>query len=228
MRQIALDTETTGLSAEEGHRIIEIACVEMIDRKMTGKTYHTYIHPEREIDSGAINVHGITLEFLKDKPKFAEIAEPLIEFIHDAELIIHNAVFDITFIEHELKLSKKNTPSLPKKIENKIIDTLLMARNLHPGQKNNLDALCKRYHIDNSKRQLHGALLDAHLLAHVYLNMTGGQGSLFQEEASPQEITLQENSLSTRNKQKHSFKIIKATADEINLHEQRMREILGG
>ena len=176
MRQIILDTETTGLEPSQGHRIIEIGCVELINRRMTENRYHQYINPEREIDEGAIEVHGITNEFLADKPVFADVAEDFLKFIRGAELIIHNAPFDVGFMNHELKLLDAQTE--PVESFCSILDTLTMARNMHPGQKNNLDALCKRYEIDNSARDLHGALLDAEILAEVYLAMTGGQTSL--------------------------------------------------
>src|SRR6478609_4197408 len=176
MRQIVLDTETTGLETSQGHRIIEICCVEFINRRLTGRRYHQYIKPEREIDAGAFQVHGISNEMLADKPTFAQIAHEFIEFVGDADLIIHNAAFDIGFINAEFsRLSPR-----PDYIETRcsIIDTLLLARSKHPGQKNNLDALCKRYGVDNSQRELHGALLDAEILADVYLLMTGGQTAL--------------------------------------------------
>ncbi len=173
MRQIVLDTETTGLEPEQGHRIIEIGCVELVNRRLTGNTYHQYINPEREIDAGAVEVHGITNEFLADKPVFADIAEEFLRFIRGAELIIHNAPFDVGFINHELKLLDPDHEPVDGFC--KVLDTLTLARNMHPGQKNSLDALCKRYEIDNSARELHGALLDAEILAEVYLAMTGGQ-----------------------------------------------------
>ena len=176
MRQIVLDTETTGLEPSDGHRIIEIGCVELINRRITGNTYHQYIQPDREIDAGAIEVHGITNESLADKPRFTDIAEEFLAFITGAELVIHNAPFDVGFINHEFRLLENR----PGTVEDfcTIVDTLTMARRLHPGQRNNLDALCRRYEIDNSQRELHGALLDAEILADVYLMMTGGQASL--------------------------------------------------
>ncbi len=177
LRQIVLDTETTGLEPELGHRVIEIGAVELIDRKLTGKQFHKYMHPDRDIDDGAIEVHGITLEFLADKPKFPQIAQEFLEFVRGAELIIHNAPFDLAFLNQELR----RLPSEIDELESicGIVDTLAMARQKHPGQKNNLDALCKRYLIDNSQRELHGAILDAEILAGVYLMMTGGQRGLF-------------------------------------------------
>jgi DNA polymerase-3 subunit epsilon len=176
MRQIVLDTETTGLEPTEGHRIIEIGCVELLDRRLTGNTYHQYIQPDRKIDAGAIEVHGITNEQLADKPRFADIAEEFLEFIRGAELVIHNAPFDVGFIDHEFHLLADSPGGVSDHCT--VLDTLSLARRMHPGQRNSLDALCRRYEIDNSQRQLHGALLDAEILADVYLAMTGGQVSL--------------------------------------------------
>ena len=176
MRQIVLDTETTGLDPQEGHRIIEIGCVEMLNRRLTGNNYHQYLQPDREIDAGAMEVHGITNEALADKPRFADVVDDFLEYIRDAELIIHNAPFDVGFINAELKLLGKDHGQVSDYC--KVLDTLAMARSRHPGQKNTLDALCKRYEVDNSERTLHGALLDAEILADVYLIMTGGQAAL--------------------------------------------------
>ena len=176
MRQIILDTETTGLEAERGHRIIEIGCLEIVNRRTTGRSFHRYLNPERDIDEGAQAVHGISRAQLEHEPKFREIAAELIEFIAGAELVIHNAAFDVGFLDAEFKRlegEKRRTADLCR-----ILDTLGLARSLHPGQRNSLDALCKRYSIDNSGRDLHGALLDAQLLADVYLAMTGGQSAL--------------------------------------------------
>lgn len=178
MRQIVLDTETTGLEPSQGHRIIEIGCVELIDRRATGNHYHQYLQPDREIDAGALEVHGITNEFLRDKPRFSDIVDDFAAYIKGAELIIHNAPFDIGFLEHEYHYVNKKKKLLD---QCKVVDTLVLARRLHPGQKNSLDALCKRYAIDNSQRALHGALLDAEILADVYLTMTGGQSKLLLE-----------------------------------------------
>ena len=173
MRQIVLDTETTGLETSQDHRIIEIGCVELVNRKLTGKHYHQYINPQRKVDEGAMQVHGITDEFLEDKPLFANVVDEFLAFVGDAELVIHNAPFDVGFIDHELS----KLPKHPKSIAGlcSIIDTLAVARNKHPGQRNNLDALCKRYTVDNSQRDLHGALLDADLLASVYIELLGGR-----------------------------------------------------
>ena len=175
MRQIVLDTETTGLEPSEGHNIIEIGCVEMFNRRLTGKTYHQYIKPDRDVDAEAIQVHGITNEFLEDKPKFHEVMEEFVEFVRGAELIIHNAAFDIGFLDTELDRN-----GYPERMENfcLVTDSLMLARKKHPGQKNNLDALCNRYGINNSHRELHGALLDSEILADVYLALTGGQTNL--------------------------------------------------
>ncbi len=176
MRQIILDTETTGLEPKQGHRIIEIGCIELINRRKTERNFHQYLNPERDIEDGAFNIHGLSNEFLSDKSRFADIAQEFIDFIRDGELIIHNAPFDVGFINAELKLLGKKWG----KIEDycTVFDTLLLAREKHPGQKNNLDALCKRYEVDNSQRDLHGALLDAKILLDVYLKMTGGQTDL--------------------------------------------------
>ncbi|MGD8176611.1 DNA polymerase III subunit epsilon [Marinimicrobium sp. ARAG 43.8] len=176
MRQIVLDTETTGLEASQGHKIIEIGCVELVNRKLTGRHYHQYINPDREVDAGAIEVHGITNEMLADKPLFAQIAREFLDFIEGAELVIHNAPFDIGFIDHELRAWDAGYGSVTKRCG--VVDSLVLARGKHPGQKNNLDALCKRYGVDNTQRELHGALLDAEILADVYLLMTGGQTAL--------------------------------------------------
>ncbi len=176
MRQVVLDTETTGLEPSQGHRIIEIGCVELINRRLTGNRYHQYLQPDRDIDEAAVEVHGITNDFLEDKPRFAEVAADFLGFIRGAELIIHNAPFDVGFINHELKLWGEESGQIADFCS--VLDTLAQARQLHPGQRNNLDALCKRYGIDNSQRELHGALLDAEILADVYLAMTGGQVSL--------------------------------------------------
>jgi DNA polymerase-3 subunit epsilon len=179
MRQIVLDTETTGLEPAQGHRIIEVGCVEIVNRRLTGNHYHQYLNPDRDIDAGAQEVHGITSEFLQDKPRFDAVCDELLAFIDGAELVIHNAPFDLAFLRRELQLLGRGCEVIDERCA--VIDTLPLARNLHPGQKNTLDALCKRYGIDNSQRTLHGALLDAEILADVYLAMTGGQSRLFLE-----------------------------------------------
>lgn len=216
MRQIVLDTETTGINPSDGHRIIEIGCVELIDRKLTGNNYHVYINPQREIEQEAIDVHGITNEFLEDKPKFAEIAETFIKYIEGAELVIHNAPFDVGFMDHEFKLVGRNLPITEDICT--VLDTLALARKIRPGKKNNLDALCKAYHVDNGHRTLHGALLDSEILADVYLFMTGGQGALGLGGAQD---TMQENGSAgiIRIENKASLKVIQASADELASHQ---------
>lgn len=181
MRQIVLDTETTGLEPADGHRIIEIGCIEMDNRRHTGRRFHQYLQPDRPIDDAAVEVHGITNDFLADKPRFAEVVEDFLDFVRGAELVIHNAPFDVGFLNNELRLlgHAAGIEALCG-----VLDTLALARRLHPGQKNNLDALCRRYSVDNSRRELHGALLDAEILADVYLAMTGGQASLSLEGAA--------------------------------------------
>jgi len=185
MRQVVLDTETTGLETSQGHRIIEIGCVELIDRRITDKHWHFYINPEREIDAGAFAVHGISSESLQDKPLFAEVVQDFVDYIKGAELVIHNATFDVGFLDYEF--AKLDGESMRISSMCSVLDTLVLARQKHPGQKNNLDALCRRYFIDNSQRSLHGALLDARILADVYLSMTGGQTALSLDDDSGQE-----------------------------------------
>ena len=181
MRQIVLDTETTGLDPSLGHRVIEIGALEIVNRQPTGATYHVYLNPDREIDAGAVQVHGLTNEFLADKPHFADVAQGFLEFVRDAELVIHNAPFDVGFLNAEL--AKLEQGSVKRYCT--VLDTLKLAKELHPGQKNNLDALCRRYEVDNSGRAFHGALLDAQLLAEVYLAMTRGQETLGIDVATP-------------------------------------------
>lgn len=221
-RQIVLDTETTGLDPSKGHRITEIGCVEMKNRRQTGRTFHYYINPEREIDPGAVAISGLTNEFLKDKPKFSLVVDEFLNFVRDAEVIIHNAPFDLGFINSELKLLKHSWGSLDPYIQ--VIDTLLLARQLHPGQKNNLDALCRRYGIDNSHRTYHGALLDAEILAKVYLQMTAGQTSMALE-GEPEEVLGRPQVVRKRTKIRSSsviLKVIRANALELQLHGARM------
>jgi DNA polymerase-3 subunit epsilon len=177
MRQIVLDTETTGLEAARGHRVIEIGCIELLNRRASGRHYHSYLNPEREVDEGARAVHGLALADLQDKPRFAEVADEFLRFIAGAELIIHNASFDVGFLDAEFARLGRDPPVLVGELC-PVLDTLALARSMHPGQRNSLDALCKRYRIDNSHRELHGALLDARILADVYLEMTGGQSAL--------------------------------------------------
>ena len=222
MRQVVLDTETTGLEPAQGHRIIEIGCVELISRRQTGSHYHQYLQPDREIDPGAMEVHGITHEFLSDKPRFSDVVDEFLEFVKGAELIIHNAPFDMGFIHNELKLIQRSWEEDADGCT--VSDTLLLARNLHPGQKNNLDALCKRYHIDNSQRSLHGALLDAEILADVYLAMTGGQSTLSlggdQQDASQGHAEIHRLS-----SERQALKVIRATQEELQYHQQRLVDI---
>lgn len=227
MRQIILDTETTGLNPSDGHRVIEIGAIELIDRKITGKTFHHYLNPDREVEEEALSVHGITNEFLKDKPRFNEIIESFIEFVASADLIIHNAPFDIGFLNHEIRLLNNSIRADMGHHCEDIIDTLVLARKLHPGQRNNLDALCKRYSVSNKHREWHGALLDAELLAHVYLAMTGGQVALFGEEQphkTSQKKTKSQQKTYVR-KPEIIIPICQATEDELNEHELFMNEL---
>jgi DNA polymerase-3 subunit epsilon len=180
MRQVVLDTETTGLSTAQGHRIIEIGCIELLNRRITGREFHRFLNPDREIDEGAEAVHGISRADLDTAPRFSEVVEELLEFLRGAELVIHNAPFDVGFLEYELELIKHPQPRVDQHAT--VLDTLTLARELHPGQRNSLDALCKRYEVDASKRDVHGALIDSELLANVYLAMTGGQSSLMLDE----------------------------------------------
>lgn len=216
MRQIVLDTETTGLDPKQGHRIIEVAAIELDGRKVSERTFHRYLNPEREIDEGAAAVHGLTLDRLLDEPKFAEIAPALLEFIAGAELIIHNAPFDLGFLNAEFALA-----GLPA-LNNPVIDTLKVAKELHPGKKNNLNALCDRYQIDNSHRTLHGALLDTELLAEVYLGMTRGQESLLGEERSDAD-GVQFNAAGEAIRL--SVRVLLANEDELALHAAQLEEI---
>ena len=218
MRHIILDTETTGLSPALGHRIIEVAAVEMVNRRLTGNRYHCYLNPEREIDAGAQQVHGISLEFLQDKPKFAEAAQEFLAFIAGGELVIHNAPFDVGFLNHEL--ARLNLAPVATCCEG-VIDTLKLAKELHPGQKNNLDALCRRYEVDNSNRTLHGALLDAELLAEVYLAMTRGQESLMIEMTPETQSAEMIASLIPIN----PLLVQRASAEELALHASLLAEI---
>jgi len=220
-RIIVLDTETTGLEPSQGHRIIEIGCVEIINRKLTENTYHQYIQPDREIDEGAFEVHGISSEFLADKPRFCDVAEDFMKFVNGAELVIHNAPFDIGFLDHELAMLDPVWGKVSDHCQ--ITDSLVMARKKHPGQKNNLDVLCKRYEVNNARRELHGALLDAELLAEVYLRMTGGQemlalgsgadGSSSQVNVSP---------IKRVDSNRPTINVIRANVDELQAHQERL------
>ncbi len=217
MRQIILDTETTGLEHSDGHRIIEIGCVELINRRLTGNHYHQYIQPERVVPDDAIEIHGITNEFLVDKPLFAQIAQEFFDFINGAELVIHNAPFDVGFINYEFGLLGPEWGKVQDQCG--ILDTLKMAREMHPGQRNTLDALCKRYDIDNASRTLHGALLDSEILADVYLAMTGGQTSLFMEAEKEQSTAghhNQERALISADRT--PLRVISASTEELTAH----------
>lgn len=215
MRQIVLDTETTGIGVELGHRIIEIGCIELVDRTLTGKHFHTYLNPQREVDAGAFRVHGISTEFLKDKPLFKDIADEFIEFVRGAELIIHNAPFDVGFLNAELMRAKRSTPITESC---SVCDTLVLAKEKHPGQRNNLDALCKRYSVDNSNRTFHGALLDAEILAFVYLAMTGGQANLFEDpEQATQSVSA---SIAVSLPLEGASVVIEASTEELQRHNE--------
>ncbi len=219
MRQVVLDTETTGIGAESGHRIIEIGCIELVDRQLTGAHYHTYLNPDRTIDPGAFRVHGIHESFLSDKPGFKQIIDPLLSFIDQAELIIHNAPFDVAFLNAELKRAERTQRV---DICCTIFDTLVWAKKKHPGQRNSLDALCKRYSITRFNRDLHGALLDAEILAHLYLTMTGGQAQLFTEETNNSHtdlVGLTQNSTALSS----CSPVIYANAEERRAHEDFTR-----
>jgi DNA polymerase III subunit epsilon len=218
MRQVVLDTETTGLEPELGHRIIEVGCIEVVNRRRTGRLFHRYLWPDREIDPGALQVHGLTEEFLKGQPRFAEIAAELLEFIRGAELIIHNAPFDVAFLDAELALLPE--PRVTIADQSLVLDTLQMARQMHPGQRNSLDALCKRYSVDNSQRELHGALLDADLLLEVYLAMTGGQGALTLGDVEPSEAKRAKTRRAKR--PRGELMVLKASLEEEAAHELRL------
>ncbi len=223
MRQVVLDTETTGLETEEGHRILEIGCVEIIERKITGRRYHQYINPQRDIDDGALEVHGITRAFLSDKPVFQSVWEDFLTFVSGAELIIHNAAFDIAFLNYEMALISGSIGKITDYCG--VVDSLLLAREKFPGQKNSLDALCKRFSVDNSQRDLHGALLDAEILADVYLLLTGGQVDLgldAEEAAGPESGGVH---LTRLGPGRPALRVIKATEAEARLHERKLLEI---
>ena len=216
-RQIILDTETTGLEPKEGHRVIEIGCVEIINRRKTEASFHVYLNPERDVEDGAFDVHGLSNEFLADKPRFSEIAQELVDFIRDSEVIIHNAPFDIAFLDAEFERLGKQWGGLENYC--RTFDTLSLARKLHPGQKNSLDALCQRYQVDNSSRELHGALLDAQILLDVYLAMTGGQTALSLEE----EITDDARNMKTQARidpDRPRITVLAPTPQELEAHQQ--------
>ena len=231
MRQIVLDTETTGLEPRLGHRIIEIGCVELVDRRLTGRHFHQYLNPEREVDEGAIEVHGLTNEFLQDKPLFAAVVDEFLDFVRGAELVIHNAPFDMGFLNHELALHNAALGKLDDYCQ--VLDTLVMARQKHPGQKNSLDALCRRYDVDNSQRDLHGALLDAEILADVYLAMTGGQTKLAlaqndgEDDASAGDSTEGE-AIRRLSSSRPPLRVIRASEDELQRHSAKLDRIAAG
>lgn len=224
MRQVVLDTETTGLEVALDHRIIEIGCVEIVSRKLTGRHFHRYINPQREIDAGAMEVHGISNDDLADKPLFAQVAAEFIDFVKGAELVIHNAPFDVGFLNAEIDKLGGQYQSLEAYCG--IVDTLPMARQMHPGQRNSLDALCKRYGVDNSQRTLHGALLDAEILADVYLLMTGGQVDLvLGGDTADSEQGETESAIRRLSAQRQPLKVIQANGAELSLHQQKLEEI---
>ncbi len=238
MRQIILDTETTGLSTSQGHRIIEIGCIEMVNRRLTGREFHRFLNPDRDIDEGAEAVHGISREQLETEPRFPEIVDEFLEFVKDAELVIHNADFDVGFIEYELKLMQHAKAKITDHCM--VLDTLTLAREIHPGQRNSLDALCKRYEVDATKRDVHGALIDSELLARVYLAMTGGQSSLLLDEeadgGSGRELARNQSRPSRQQAASHSklpptdgatynLKVIKATKIESTAHDAMLEKI---
>jgi DNA polymerase III subunit epsilon len=219
-----LDTETTGLEAAQGHRIIEIGCVEMHNRRATGRHFHEYLDPEREVDAGAAAVHGLTRDKLRGKPRFAEVAGRFLEFVEGAELIIHNAPFDVAFLDSELKRWARLTGAEPLAIRGRcsVLDTLALAREMHPGQRNGLDALCKRYSVDNSHRQLHGALLDARILADVYLAMTGGQNALALDDAAKPASAVVAGAAGNA-PLAASLRVVAASAEELAAHDDFMK-----
>lgn len=223
MRQVVLDTETTGLETEEGHRILEVGCVEIIDRKITGRHFHQYINPERDIDDGALEVHGITREFLADKPRFGSIWPDFLKFVQGVEVIIHNAAFDITFINYEMGLMHNGAGVITNHCT--IIDSLLIAREKYPGQKNSLDALCKRLDVDNSQRTLHGALLDAEILADVYLLLTGGQVDLVLDAGAGDTSGQDLHSVKRLDADRPPLRVIRANDLERELHDRKLDEI---
>lgn len=219
-RQIVLDTETTGLNPRLGNRIIEIGCVELVNRKLTGNNFHYYINPERDSEEGALAVHGLTTEFLSDKPKFAQIVDEFIAFVRGAELVIHNAPFDMGFLNSEFE--RLGLPKLEDYVEG-VVDTLVQAKELHPGKRNSLDALCDRYEISNSHRKLHGALLDAELLADVFLAMSRGQNSFSIEEEEEDEVVVVETI--ELSEQDYAVKVVYADTKELNSHADLLSDL---
>lgn len=217
MRQVIFDTETTGLDPNQGHRIIEVGAIEIFNRRKTGRTFHRYFKPDREVEAGALAVHGITNEFLSTQARFGELADELMEFLHGAELVIHNAAFDVTFLDAELKRLKRKGSVRDVCA---VYDTLSLARKLHPGQRNSLDALCKRYDVDNSNREYHGALLDAQLLLDVYLAMTGGQAKLILDEARPSDGKSASTAITNWTRPIGPLAVVTATEAELIAHEK--------
>ncbi len=223
MRQIVLDTETTGLSTKHGHRVIEIGCVELVNRRLTGREFHRFLNPDRDIDEGAEAVHGISRDDLENEPRFPEIVNDLLEFLTGSQLVIHNATFDVGFLEHELKLMKH--PKAKIQHHASVLDTLTLARKMHPGQRNSLDALCKRYEVDASKRDVHGALIDAELLARVYLAMTGGQTALVLDAEVESNGTVSAEQTSHVTRDDLNLVVITASAEENAAHEALLEKI---
>ena len=228
LKQIILDTETTGLDPKSGHRVIEIGCIELINRKFTGEQFHVYLNPDRDSEEGALKVHGLTTEFLSDKPRFTEIYDDFIKFIDKSELLIHNAEFDVKFLDHEIKLLSKKLPSISNCVS-KITDTLQIAREKHPGQRNSLDALVKRYEIGGYDRELHGALLDSQILGDVYLSMTGGQSALNFSDINDENSSAADQD----NSKEHldlNLRVIELSDEEKNAHKEyllRMKDETG-
>jgi DNA polymerase-3 subunit epsilon len=228
LKQIILDTETTGLDPKSGHRVIEIGCIELINRKFTGEQFHVYLNPDRDSEEGALKVHGLTTEFLSDKPRFTEIYDDFIKFIDKSELLIHNAEFDVKFLDHEIKLLSKELPLISNCVS-KITDTLQIAREKHPGQRNSLDALVKRYEIGGYDRELHGALLDSQILGDVYLSMTGGQSALNFSDTNDENSSIADQG----NNKEHldlNLRVIELSDEEKNAHKEyllRMKDETG-
>lgn len=221
MRQVVLDTETTGLEVLNGHRIIEIGAVELVNRRLTGRTFHKYVNPDRDIDDGAKEVHGITEAFLSDKPRFGEIWAELDAFLRGAELVIHNAPFDVAFLDAEIRRLATNSAVSMEKLEDfcQVTDSLSFARRKHPGQKNSLDALCRRYMVDNSQRDLHGALLDAEILADVYLLMTGGQAQMFSGSSDSVQHHPSKEQQASSSLKTDQLRVVRARPEELSAHE---------
>ena len=224
MRQVVLDTETTGLEPNQGHRIIELGCVELLNRRPTARRFHHYLHPDRDIEAGAFEVHGITEEDLRGKPRFGDIADDFLRFVEGAELIIHNADFDIGFLDYELSLLPASPQCRVMQDYCNVLDSLALARELHPGQRNSLEALCKRYHVDDSQRALHGALLDAEILAEVYLAMTGGQASL-DLAGPPKAAGVARPGHEGAAGNRPALTVLRATPAELNAHRERLQAI---